>query len=105
MLQLVSLENRPSKTNQISCARMQKKASNGEDSYDSIVELAREIKAAMDRDKKLLEEPKQKVDALTVELHYTKAAQFRQPHLISSAQHKPTKITSLFRRPTQADEI
>jgi hypothetical protein len=37
--------------------------------------------------------------------HYTKAAQFHQPDVISSAKNKPKKITRLFHRPTQADEI
>jgi hypothetical protein len=39
------------------------------------------------------------------DFHYTKAAQFRWPYVISSAKNKPTKITHLFRRPTKADKI
>jgi hypothetical protein len=41
----------------------------------------------------------------TVYMHYTKAAQFRRPYIISSAKKRPTKITHLFRRPTKAVEI
>jgi hypothetical protein len=33
--------------------------------------------------------------------HYTKAAQFRRPDIISSGKIKPTKIARLFHRPTQ----
>jgi hypothetical protein len=42
---------------------------------------------------------------IKVGLHYTKAAQFHRPDVISSAKIKPTKIDRLFRRPTQAYKI
>jgi len=74
----VSLEDRWLKINQIICARMQKTALDGEDSYGSVVEVVREIKAAMDRDKKLFEELKEKVEALTVELDSFKKQQQEQ---------------------------
>ena len=87
----VSLEDRWLKINQIICARMQKTALDGEDSYGSVVEVVREIKAAMDRDKKLFEELKEKVEALTVELDSFK----KQPvSSASSRSRRPSKACS-----------
>ncbi|KAG2611465.1 hypothetical protein PVAP13_4KG361205 [Panicum virgatum] len=48
------------------------------DSHGSVVEVVREIKAAMDRDKKLFEELKEEVEALTVELDSFKKQQQEQ---------------------------
>jgi hypothetical protein len=37
--------------------------------------------------------------------HYTKTSHFRQPHIFSSVQGKPTKITALVHWPKKADKI